>query len=134
VRFLLDTSTCVFAIKRRPDVLARLRELGPQDVALSSITLAELWFGAAKSSRPEQTRRNVDAFLLPFTVLPFEREAAGEYARIRLALESVGRPIGERDLLIASIAASRRLTVVTHNRKEFARVPGLRIEDWVAES
>ncbi len=129
--FLLDTNTCVYAIKRWPGVIDRLRSLTPEDVAVSSITLAELWFGAAKSSKPARTRASVDAFLRPFNVLGFEREAAATYAEIRLRLERVGRPIGERDLLIASIARSRRLTVVTHNVREFARVSGLRVEDWV---
>lgn len=131
MRFLLDTNTCIYAIKRWPNVIARLKGLRPDDVAVSSITLAELWFGAAKSSKPLRTRASVDAFLRPFEVLPFEREAAGSYAEIRLLLERGGRLIGERDLLIAAIAKSRRLTVVTHNLDEFARVPELPVEDWV---
>jgi tRNA(fMet)-specific endonuclease VapC len=94
------------------------------------ITLAELWFGALKSTRPERTRASVDAFLRPFEVLLFDRDAAGSYAEIRLRLERLGRPIGERDLLIAAIARSRSLTVVTHNVGEFGRVPGLTVEDW----
>lgn len=128
---LLDTNICVYAIKRWPGVLRRLQGVVPDDVAVSSVTLAELWFGAAKSSKPERTRASVDAFLRPFAILPFEREAAASHAEIRLFLERAGRPIGERDLLIAAIARSRRLTVVTHNSDEFARVPGLRVEDWV---
>jgi tRNA(fMet)-specific endonuclease VapC len=95
------------------------------------ITVAELWFGARKSARPAVTRREMDGFLEPFEVLPFDREAAEAYARSRLALERMGRPIGERDLLIASIALARGLTVVTHNVSEFARVPGLTAEDWL---
>jgi tRNA(fMet)-specific endonuclease VapC len=128
--YLLDTNTCVYAIKRDPRVLRSLQEHSPDDFGISAITVAELWFGAAKSSRPQQTRSNVDAFLKPFEVLPFAGEAAEEYAEIRLQLERVGRPIGERDLLIAATAKSRRLTVVTHNVREFARVPGLNVEDW----
>jgi len=68
--------------------------------------------------------------LKPFEVLPFDHAAAEAYARVRFALERTGRPIGERDLLIASIGVARRLTVVTHNVSEFARVPGLGIVDW----
>lgn len=128
--YLLDTNTCVYAIKRDPRVLRSLQEHSPDDFGISAITVAELWFGAAKSSRPQQTRSSVDAFLKPFEVLPFAGEAAEEYAEIRLQLERVGRPIGERDLLIAATAKSRRLTVVTHNVREFARVPGLNVEDW----
>ena len=128
--YLLDTNTCVYAIKRRPEVLRRLRTLSPDDLGVSAITLAELRFGAAKSSRPSETRRSIEAFLRPFEVLSFGSEAADEYASLRLALERQGRPIGERDLLIAATAKSLGLVVVTHNVREFSRVPGLKIEDW----
>ena len=128
--YLLDTNTCVDAIKRDSRVLRRLQEHGPDDFGVSAITVAELWFGAAKSSRPRETRSSVDSFLKPFEVLPFASEAAEESAETRLQLERAGRPIGERDLLIAATAKSRRLTVVTHNVREFGRVPGLDVEDW----
>ena len=129
--YLLDTNTCIYAIKREQPVLRRLQEHSPDDLAVSAITVAELWFGAAKSSRPQATRANVDAFLKPFEILPFASEAAEEYAHIRAQLEKAGLPIGERDLLIAAIAKSRRLTVVTHNVREFSRVDGLKVEDWL---
>ena len=128
--YLLDTNTCVYAIKRDLGVLRGLQDHSPDDFGISAITVAELWFGAAKSSRPRETRSSVDAFLKPFEVLPFAGDAAEEYAGIRLQLEKAGRPIGERDLLIAATAKSRRLTVVTHNVREFARVSGLKVEDW----
>jgi tRNA(fMet)-specific endonuclease VapC len=130
--YLLDTNTCVHAIKRHPEVLRNLEERTPDDFAVSAITLAELWFGAAKSSRPQRTRESVDAFLRPFEILSFEARAAGGYAEIRLQLEKEGRPIGERDLLIGAIARSRRLTVVTHNVREFSRIQGLPVEDWLS--
>ena len=129
--YLLDTNTCVYAIKREPEILRRLQDRSPEDFGVSTITLAELWFGAAKSSRPQATRESVDSFLKPFEILGFDARAAGEYAEIRLQLEKEGRPIGERDLLIAAIARSRRLRVVTHNSREFARVAGLKVEDWM---
>jgi tRNA(fMet)-specific endonuclease VapC len=128
---LLDTNTCIYAIKREPAVLRRLQEHSPDDLGVSAITVAELWFGAAKSSRPQSTRASVDAFLKPFEILPFANEAAEEYAQIRAQLEKAGLPIGERDLLIAAIAKSRRLTVVTHNVREFSRVHSLKVEDWL---
>lgn len=128
--YLLDTNTCIYAIKRVPEVLRRLRAASPDDFAISAITVAELRFGAAKSSRPVETRRSVDAFLKPFEVLPFGSEAADEYASVRLALEKAGRPIGARDLLIAATAKASGLVVVTHNTREFLRVPGLKVEDW----
>ncbi len=129
--YLLDTNICVYAIKREPKVLRRLQERSPDDFGVSAVTLAELFFGAAKSSRPQSTRASVDAFLEPFEVLPFAAEAAEQYAEIRLQLEKAGQPIGERDLLIAAIARSRRITVVTHNVREFSRVSGLKVEDWL---
>ncbi|MGH9317765.1 MAG: type II toxin-antitoxin system tRNA(fMet)-specific endonuclease VapC [Thermoanaerobaculia bacterium] len=128
--YLLDTNTCIYAIKREPQMLRRLQEHSPDDFGVSAITVAELWFGAAKSSRPQRTRSSVNSFLKPLEILPFASEAAGEYAEIRLQLEKAGQPIGERDLLIAATARSRRLTVVTHNVREFSRVSGLKVEDW----
>jgi tRNA(fMet)-specific endonuclease VapC len=130
VRYLLDTNICVFALKQRDRVIEHLRRCSPQDVGVAIITVAELWFGARKSIRPDATRREIDAFLKPFEVLPFDQAAADEYARLRFELERVGRPIGERDLLIASIAVARRLVVVTHNVSEFGRLAGLIVEDW----
>jgi tRNA(fMet)-specific endonuclease VapC len=131
LRYLLDTNTCVYAIKRSATVIDRLKAMSPADLGVTIITLAELWFGALKSSRPAQTRASVDAFLRPFEVLPLDREAAEAYAAICLDLERAGRPIGERDLLIAAIARSRGVVVVTHNVGEFSRVSGLKVEDWL---
>lgn len=128
--YLLDTNTCVYAIKRRPEVLNRLAAQSPDEVLVSAITVAELWFGARKSSRPQATRKAVDAFLKPFEVVAFDAEAAEHYATVRLILERAGQPIGERDLLIASSALAAGLAVVTHNVREFTRVPTLRVEDW----
>lgn len=131
MKYLLDTNTCVYAIKRLPPVIERLKALSPEQLGVPIVTLAELWFGARKSSRPERTRASVDAFLRPFEIVPLDRDAAESYAEIRFRLERLGRPIGERDLLIAAIARSRDLTVVTHNLGEFGRVPGLVVEDWM---
>jgi tRNA(fMet)-specific endonuclease VapC len=108
-----------------------MRDHAPDDIGVTIITVAELWSGALKSARSAVARREIDAFLEPFEVLPFDRQAAEAYARSRFALERLGCPIGERDLLIASIALARGLAVVTHNVTEFGRVPGLRTEDWL---
>ena len=131
MRWLLDTNTCVYALKLQGGVAERLRDHSPDDLGVTIVTVAELWFGARKSTRATATRREIDAFLEPLEVLPFDRAAAAAYAEIRFVLERSGRPIGDRDLLIASIASSRGLTVVTHNLSEFARVPQLETEDWL---
>lgn len=131
MRFVLDTNTCIYALKLQGRVVERLREHPPDDLGVTIVTVAELWFGAQKSARPAVARREMDGFLEPFEVLPFDREAAEAYARSRLALERMGRPIGERDLMIASIALARGLAVVTHDVSQFRRVPGLASEDWL---
>ena len=129
--WLLDTNVLIHAVRGRPPgVRAHLREQSPDDVAVSSITIAELWYGAEKSSSPARRREAWKAVIEPFQVLPFDREAAEHHARIRHHLRH--RPIGERDLLIAAIALAHDLTLVTHNAAEFSRVPRLRVEDWAA--
>ncbi len=131
MKAILDTNTCIYALKLQGRVAERLREHSPDDIGVTIITVAELWFGARKSARPQATRREIDAFLAPLGVLPFDRGAAEAYAEIRFVLERSGRPIGERDLLIASIARARKLVVITHNVSEFGRVPHLATEDWI---
>lgn len=131
MKYLLDTNTCIYAMKRWSAVIGRMQALSPDDVSISAVTLAELWFGARKSSRPERTRESVDTFLRPIAVLPFDRAAAEAYSEVRWTLERRGRPIGERDLMISAIARAGSLTVVTHNVREFRRVPNLNVEDWV---
>lgn len=130
MRFLLDSDTCILALRHDPAVKARLQALAPSEVATSAMNEAELRYGALNSLDPDRRARDVEAFLAPIQVLPFDGDAARHHARLRLALKS--KPIGERDLVIASVAMAHRLTVVTHNLREFARVPGLRALDWHA--
>jgi len=130
VRYLLDTNICIFAMKGNAKVRARLEAMGPDALAISTVTLAELRFGALKSRHPLRARALADAFVAPFEVLEFDAGAAEHYAEIRLYLERRGAPIGERDLMIAAIGRSEGLTLVTNNRREFDRVPDLDVTDW----
>lgn len=126
---LLDTDTVIFAIRARPAaVRTQLGAMSPDDVVVSAITVAELWYGAAKDAEPARRRAVFEAFLEPYEVIPFDRAAAEHHGRLRHDLRH--EPIGERDLLIASIAVARGLSVVTGNQREFARVPGLETVDW----
>lgn len=129
MKYVLDTDTCIFALTRRMGVLKRLLGESPDDIMVSAMTEAELTFGAIKSSNPERARAQVAAFLAPVMVLPFDSEAARKHAEIRYALR--GAPIGERDMVTAAIAAANGLVLVTHNTREFSRVEGLALEDWV---
>ncbi len=133
MKYLLDTNICIFLIKRRPaSVLQRFQEHPPADVAISSVTLAELRYGADKSSRAQQNHAALDAFLVPLSVADFDTRAADRYGKVRADLERRGTPIGPLDTMIAAHCLSLRLTLVTNNTSEFSRVPGLQIDDWTA--
>lgn len=129
--FLLDTNACIAHLTgRSPALTKRLRERTPSDVAICAIVRAELLFGAKKSQRVAENLARVERFVAPFVCFPFDDAAAAEYAEIRAELERRGAPIGPNDLLIASIARARGLTVVTANVGEFGRVPGLAVANW----
>ncbi len=131
MRYLLDTNICIYAIKKKPaKVLERLTSLDPEEVGVSSITVAELEYGVEKSRNPQKNREALINFLAPLTVLPFDDKAASHYGDIRAHLEKKGTPIGCMDLLIAAHARSLSLILVTNNEMEFSRVPGLLIENW----
>lgn len=130
--YLLDTDTCVFILQHNPTVLRRFAALSPDDVAVATMTEAELYYEARKARDPQQARTDVDAFLLPIARLHFDSDAAEHHAEVRFALGAT--PIGERDLVIASVALGNAAIVVTHNRRHFARVPGLTLEDWVGSA
>ena len=128
---LLDTNVCIYIIRRRPQsVLRRFEDYGIGQVGVSSVTVAELRYGAEKSARPEQNLEALGKFLLPLETLAFGDEAATAYGRVRTALERSGTPVGPLDTLIAAHAVSVSATLVTNNTREFQRVPGLEVEDW----
>jgi tRNA(fMet)-specific endonuclease VapC len=128
---MLDTNICIYIIKQKPPVvLEHFRDYQIGDIALSSITLAELRYEVAKSHHREKNARALDEFILPLEILPFDEEATTAYGEIRAALEKAGTPIGSMDLLIAAHAASLGATLVTNNTREFSRVPGLTVVDW----
>ena len=111
-------------------MLRRFRRHAPEDIGVPAMVRAELLLGALKSRNPGRIGELVEAFLAPFDLLPFDRAATGHYADIRHQLETAGKPIGPNDLVIAATDRSRNLTLITHNRREFTRVPGLATEDW----
>ncbi|MCP9915805.1 type II toxin-antitoxin system tRNA(fMet)-specific endonuclease VapC [Cyanobium sp. ATX 6F1] len=131
--YLLDTDTCIFAIKGNSLVLKRLLSVSRWDVAISVITEAELRSGASKSNSPQATLQRLEAFLSPIAILPFNSEDAMVYGDVRARLEQRGQPIGPLDTLIAAQALSRGLTLVTNNEREFRRVQELAIENWKAD-
>ena len=131
MKYMLDTNTCIFAMKQRGEVLRKLLLHDPDEICISSITYAELCCGVEKSQRQEQNRIALLLFLSEITILPYDAKAAEEYGKIRASLELSGTPIGPMDMLIASHAKAAGASVVTNNLKEFRRIPALQIEDWV---
>ena len=130
MKYLLDTDTCIYALKQNAAVLERMLSRSRAEVAVSVITEAELRTGAAKSSSPLKTMRLVENFLRPLTVLEFTASDAASYANLRAKLERAGKPIGPFDTLIAAQALGRKLILVSNNEREFGRVSGLRLENW----
>lgn len=132
MKYMLDTNICIYAIKKQPEqVLAKIKEKRELGLCISAITLSELEYGAAKSANPEKNRTAIMRLLFVLDVLPFGDKAAMEYGMIRAHLERKGTPIGPLDMLIASHAKSEGQILVTNNVKEFVRVPGLKVENWV---
>jgi tRNA(fMet)-specific endonuclease VapC len=131
MRYLLDTNTCIAVIRKKSQtVLQRMQQHPVTDIAVSTITIAELQYGVQKSGKIPQNQQALNQFLLPFLFLDFDYAAAQEYGVIRASLERQGTPIGSLDLLLAAQALGHSLIFVTNNGKEFERVPNLHIEDW----
>jgi tRNA(fMet)-specific endonuclease VapC len=134
MKYMLDTNICIFIInKRSPRVLQKIAAQDVGDIYISSVTVAELFYGVYKSERIEQNHQALTQFLLPLVVLEFDALASEAYGKIRMRLEKKGTPIGSMDMLIAAHASSAKMTLVTSNTKEFARVPDLVVEDWTKE-
>lgn len=131
LRYMLDTDTCIYVIKNRPARLRdRFNDLADQ-LCISIITLAELTYGAENSARAHQNLTVVEQFCARLDVLPFAERAATHYGQLWAELEREGQPIGIHDMMIAGHARSEGLTVVTTNLREFRRIPGLRLENWL---
>jgi len=132
IKYVLDTNICIYIIKRKPtDVIARFRQTRISQIGISSITLSELEYGVAKSSKPDQNQFALAQFLAPLEISLYGDEAAQQYGRVRSLLEKQGTPIGSLDMLIAAHVLSINCILVTNNEKEFNRVPNLKIDNWV---
>ena len=131
MRFMLDTNTCVDLIRQRSEpILRRMKGSRPEDLCVSSVTLSELEYGAAKSTNPGRNRLALAEFLSALSVMPYNDAVAPVYGRVRAELEREGTPIGPLDTMIAAHAVCLGLTLVTDNEREFRRVSGLRVQNW----
>ena len=132
--YLLDTNICIYLMKNSfPSMTERVFSHSPSEFYISSITVFELEYGAAKSKWDERTRQNLHLFLAPFNILEFDSSDTVSAGMVRAHLEENGTPIGAYDVQLAGQALSKSLIFITHNVEEFGRVPGLAIADWVKE-
>jgi len=131
LRYLLDTNIVIYVLKRRPIEVLSLFNENASRMAISAITLSELFHCAEKSTRVSDNLVAIEDFCSRLEVLPYGAKAAQHYGAIRAGLEKTGQPIGVNDLHIAAHARSEGLVVVTNNVGEFARVPALQVENWV---
>ena len=131
---LLDTTICIHVINARPQaVLERFRHYQMGEIGVCSVVAAELAYGVSKSGSA-RNRQALEMFLAPLEILPFDEAAVWAYGDLRAELEGKGTPIGALDTMIAAHALSLQSTLVTNNTREFARVPGLSLENWVQSS
>lgn len=128
--YLLDTNTCIAAMRNHPKVMARLAVVSPSGSAISTITIYELYTGVEKCKSPAKERLKVDAVIQTIPDLPFDAMAAAQSGWLRAYLEARGMPIGPYDTFLAGQALVLALAMVTANVKEFSRVPGLTVENW----
>lgn len=131
MKYSLDTNSCIqYITGRSQGVRERISGILPDELIVCDIVRAELYYGAEKSQNPKRSHQKAEDFLIHYKTLPFNTQAARIFGRIRASLEAKGTPIGAYDLQIAAIAIVHDLILVTHNTKEFSRIPELRLEDW----
>lgn len=133
-QYFLDTDICVYVIRGKyPQIQKRIVSHSPEKIKVSAIVKAELLMGALRSLKADRAQSVVEHFLSPFEIVPFDDSCTGIYPRLRLDLEKKGQSIGPNDLLIAATVLTNRGTLITHNTKEFGRIPDLKVEDWTDE-
>lgn len=131
MRYLLDTNIVIALMKEQPQVLAHVRSAGRTSLCICAPVEAELWYGIAKSTQQDKNRHRLLTLLDWLPCLAYSSPATRKFGEIRAHLIRQGTPIGPYDLQIAAIALIHELTLVTHNTREFTRVPGLALEDWL---
>ena len=132
--YLLDTNIISYWMRGDPQLINKIKSYSPSDLSLSTITLAEIYYGIEKSPVKKKERRlKIDYIKSELDIYPFNEQAAVKYGTIRAALEKIGKSISERDTQIAAIALANKLSIVTQNTKEFSRIPKLKVEDWASK-
>ena len=131
LKYMLDTNIVIYTIKNRPEQVRSAFKQHENQMCISAVTKGELVYGAERSSQPERNLADIEGLIARLEVAPFEDHAAEHFGQLRAELYRIGRPIGPYDMMIAGHARAMGLILVTNNMKEFERVPGLRVENWV---
>lgn len=132
MKYMLDTNICIYLMNGKDDKLAmKFNKNNPNDLCISNITYSELMYGVEKSKNKELNFSRLLLFLSEINILNYDFNASEEYGRIRILLEKKGNIIGSNDLFIAAHAKSLGLTLITNNEKEFSKVNGLKVENWI---
>jgi tRNA(fMet)-specific endonuclease VapC len=131
LKYLLDTNIVIYTMKNRPQRVKRRFQQHHGQMGISTVTIGELVFGAEHSQQTERNLADLEALAARLEVLPFDNQAAYHFGQIRAALYRAGQPIGPYDMMIAGHARACGLKLVTNNMKEFERVPGLLLENWI---
>ena len=132
IRYLLDTNICIYLIKKHPpEVLARFQQIQLRQLHIPTITVFELYYGVEKNNSQQRNLAALENFIAPLTIVDFTLDAAKKAAKIRNSLQNLGTPIGAYDIQIAACALSHNMTLLTNNTREFERVKGLKLENWV---
>jgi tRNA(fMet)-specific endonuclease VapC len=129
--YMLDTNICIYVMKTYPPAVREKFNALAEQLCISSITLGELQYGAEKSARRAENLVAIEHFVARLEVLPFADKAAAHYGQVRAELERAGKPCGPHDMQIGGHARSEGLIVVTNNLREFVRMPGVRVENWL---
>jgi tRNA(fMet)-specific endonuclease VapC len=130
IKYMLDTNILIYTIRNRPTKVRQAFKKHSAFLAMSTVTLGELIYGAEKSTQSARNLADIEALAARLDVVPFDSEAAIHFGQVRAELANSGKLIGPYDLMIAGHARSRGLILVTNNLREFKRVPGLRVENW----
>lgn len=130
LKYMLDTNIVIYTIKNRPEQIREAFKRHENQMCISAVTQGELIYGAARSSQPERNIADIEGLVARLEVVPFERHASEHFGQLRAELYCIGRPIDPYDMMIAGHARAMGLILVTNNIKEFAHLPGLRLENW----
>jgi tRNA(fMet)-specific endonuclease VapC len=130
VNYLLDTDTCIYWLNGRDVVKSKLLSVGLNKTAICSITVAELYYGAYNSSRVEENLARAERFIQNITIIPLNNDVMGLFGELKAQLRRLGQPVADFDLLIASVALTESLVLVTNNTRHYERINKLKLENW----